>query len=311
MRHLLPTLTSLLTLLTAMGCQQTENGSVIHVQQISGSEKSAQETHPLDPFTAIDISVGGRLEIVQGDTDSISIEADENVLPHLEAIIEDDTLCLQWKISERLASHNNGSHSISIEQTDQNTVITTNGKTYVAPSSGNIHVNNDQVFLDDRPVVPDLENNSATVITPTLPIIFRLAVTDLSKITSHASTEIHCDHLETPQLELTNNGSGKVSFLQLNADSITVHVAGSGDVSLAGQATNQNIQSDGSGTVEATGLASTTAKVTVSGSGDVHVHATLSLLVELLGSGNVTYSGSPELEVSANGSGKISKGPPT
>jgi hypothetical protein len=313
MRYLLPVITSLLITLIASGCQKAGqpagDGPVIQVQQIPGSGEAGQETRQLEPFTAIDVSVGDRLQIVQGDVDSITIEADGNVLPQLETVVHDKTLYLRWKASQGFRAEDRGPDGISVGSgEDKNTtVITINGKTYVAPASSNIQINDDQILLDGRPVVPDLENNSATIIAPTLPIVFRLTVTDLSQITSNGSTEINCDSLQAQLLQLTLNGSGNLAILNLTADNLVVKVAGSGDVSLGGKATNQNIRIDDSGDVHAAALTGTTANVSISGSGDAHVNVTNSLVVELEGSGNVTYSGAPELAVSADGSGKVEK----
>ena len=64
---------------------------------VSGSGQVASETRPVSGFTGIDLSGTGEVIIEQGETESLTIEADDNVLPVLTSEVEDSVLRLDQK----------------------------------------------------------------------------------------------------------------------------------------------------------------------------------------------------------------------
>jgi hypothetical protein len=52
---------------------------------------------PVSGFTAISLSAPLKLELVQGDTESLSLEGDATMISELETVIEDHTLKIRTK----------------------------------------------------------------------------------------------------------------------------------------------------------------------------------------------------------------------
>jgi hypothetical protein len=102
-------------------------------------------------------------------------------------------------------------------------------------------------------------------------------------------------------------GSGSMNATGLKTTSLTVRIAGSGSVTTAGTADTQSIDMAGSGDYRGLGLATTTSTVRSAGAGTVEVAARDRLEVTVIGSGNVLYSGSPQVQQSILGSGTIQK----
>jgi hypothetical protein len=64
---------------------------------VSGSGQVASETRQVSGFTGIELSGIGEVTLVQGDAESLTIEADDNVLPVLTSEVENSVLHLGTK----------------------------------------------------------------------------------------------------------------------------------------------------------------------------------------------------------------------
>ena len=64
---------------------------------VTGSGRIESETREVSGFTRIDLSGSGEVTVVQGDVESLTVEADDNVLPVLTSDVSDSTLKLGTK----------------------------------------------------------------------------------------------------------------------------------------------------------------------------------------------------------------------
>jgi hypothetical protein len=115
---------------------------------------------------------------------------------------------------------------------------------------------------------------------------YHVTVTDLRAIESRGSGDIEAQHLDSPSLSVT--------------------IAGSGDVKLTGRADDFTLTVRGSGDVDAAGLVVKRAKIVMSGSGDVKVNAADTLDIQMSGSGDLEYRGSAKVTKQSRGSGSVS-----
>lgn len=103
-------------------------------------------------------------------------------------------------------------------------------------------------------------------------------------------------------------GSGDCALKGLKSQSVDVRISGSGDVILDGTAEKLQILVSGSGDVDAADLSAKVAKVNVMGSGDIVVRASDDLDAEVMGSGDISYIGTPaKIKTSTHGSGEITR----
>ncbi len=63
----------------------------------AGEGNLLQESRAVSGFTTIVFRTDGALNILQGETESLSIEAAENILPLIDTEIKDGTLTIQFK----------------------------------------------------------------------------------------------------------------------------------------------------------------------------------------------------------------------
>lgn len=81
-------ITLLITLLMALllsGCG---------IRAVNGSGNIITESRPVSDFTAVNFSGFGKLTIVQGETEALTIETDDNLLPYIKTAVRGGTLTI-------------------------------------------------------------------------------------------------------------------------------------------------------------------------------------------------------------------------
>ena len=61
-------------------------------EQVQGSGRIVKQARQVGSFNGLSLSVPGHVELRIGNTEGVTIEADDNLLPLLEAVVEDGTL---------------------------------------------------------------------------------------------------------------------------------------------------------------------------------------------------------------------------
>lgn len=203
---------------------------------IKGSGKLATETREVGPFTRLALEGLGEVTIQQGSAEALSLTAEDNLLPLITSQVDGDTLRLGF----------------------------------------------------NRPTW----RNS---VQPTKPIQYTVTVRDLEALELAGSGSLHATSLAAESLLINVLGQGDVMVDHLEAGQTSVRLAGSGTVTLAGRAGQESVQLSGSGQVRAGDLESQTATVDVGGSGEVVVWVRSDLAVNITGAGSVSYFGLPTL----------------
>ena len=72
---------------------------------LTGSGRPVTETRAVSGFTGIGFSIPGHLELTQGDTESLVITADDNVLPEIQTVVEKGTLKIRF-VKDNLSTSN-------------------------------------------------------------------------------------------------------------------------------------------------------------------------------------------------------------
>lgn len=213
-----------------------------------GSGNRMTEARQLTDFQAI--SLGGSMDLVvrQGAVRSVQVQADDNLLPLLETVVESTdngpTLKVRWKKGQSV--YNSGKVSISVTVP----VLVAVG----ASGSGDIRV---EAFT-----------------TPSL------------KVSLSGSGDARLDQLSTEELAISIAGSGDVSG-NGRATRLKIGIAGSGDVRLAELSADEvSIKIAGSG--DAAVNAQKKLDVSIAGSGDVTYTGNAAVSMSSAGSGSVT-----------------------
>jgi len=218
--------------------------SFISCESISGNGNVRDETRPLSNINTISTSGSIDVEINNGDTYSLIVQDDENLIPYV--------------------------------------VTEVNG--------GELHIHYKNGY--------SIMNDHAKVMV-TVPTLNQIITSGSGDVTTNGV--IRNDN----EIDMKTSGSGDIKAT-VNAPSIKVTGSGSGDIELSGMTKNFDCGISGSGDIKCSNLKSENAVIRVSGSSDVHVFASVSLKVNVTGSGDVRYSGNPPSpEIHITGSGTV------
>lgn len=135
-----------------------------------------------------------------------------------------------------------------------------------------------------------------------------ISMPDLEQIIVNGSGDINIkSDYSIPALEVKSSGSSDIKLENLEVESLTTMLHGSGDLELNGKSKKHFVKIFGSGDVDGKNLKASTVRVEAFGSGDVQVFANKDLETRMSGSGNVIVYGNPSNENfnQRNGSGKI------
>lgn len=235
---------------------------------VQGSGVMKTESVQISGFSAVNLTGAGKLIVEQTGTESLTIDAEDNILPLLDS-----------------------------------------------------KVVNNQLILGSKPNSPGYSNTKDIVFHVTVKDIGQIVVSgsgdakatliksDMFNVEIGGSGNITIDKLEvTAQAVFKIGGSGEVNIGELQAQNVSVNIAGSGSVKIAsGTTVNQLVSINASGNYEAEGLKSDVVQINASGSGNATVYADKTLDVLLNASGSVSYVGNATVTQTKNGSGTVTK----
>ncbi|MEX1382745.1 head GIN domain-containing protein [Lutibacter sp.] len=115
------------------------------------------------------------------------------------------------------------------------------------------------------------------------------------------------DEIKSNELKLSLAGSGNMD-LKVSAKNSDTNIAGSGNITLNGDTDEFTCSIAGSGNLNGYNLKTSIANVKIAGSGNVNIDISNEVHAKISGSGNVIYTGNPEIVKSKSvGSGSVKK----
>jgi hypothetical protein len=134
-----------------------------------------------------------------------------------------------------------------------------------------------------------------------------ISAASINDIDLSGSSDINVDGISSEKFGLDISGSGDVK-LAGNATQFDIDISGSGNATITGKTTNLNVDIAGSGKVRVKDLIAENVTVDIAGSGNAEVYASKNLDIDIAGSGNVLYYGNPaKVTKEVLGSGEVRK----
>jgi hypothetical protein len=200
---------------------------------------------PVSDFSAVDLATFGDLHIEQGDTESLRIEAEENVLPYLETEVSGHTLKLKERPNSLIFHNRPVKFYLTVKKLD---VITLSGSgdidmprlagdelTLNIRGSGEIKIGQ----LEARQVRMQIDGSGDITIAG--------GKIDQQQIGISGSGSYDARNLTSAEAQVQVSGSGDVA-LHVN-DRLAINISGSGDVRYLGRPSVEQHVS-GSGEIE-------------------------------------------------------------
>jgi hypothetical protein len=180
-------------------------------EKVQGSGNIKKQTRELGHFTGVSLGLPAQMELRIGNTESISIETDDNLLPLIDTVIEDGTLKI--RANKRSLSLNPKTMKIVLQAKDVSRVA--------LGGSGSINAD----ALKGSKLQFDLGGSGS--------INVKAVESDALAVTMGGSGKLKTGGGWTRQLSVSIGGSGDVDVGQVKAKEASVSVAGSGEATVA------------------------------------------------------------------------------
>ena len=234
---------------------------------VRGSGNIISQTFDVSEFDQVELGTIGEVHIEQGDTESLTIETDDNILPLLVVNVDGGKLTLNAKDNTNIEPSATITFNVTVtEITSLN--ANSSGEIFVRP------INGDSLEI--------LVNASGDVN------LENVEVKDFS-VTSSGSGNTSVDNIDSESIHAVTSASGNVE-LTGNAGSLQVESGGSGDV-LAGDLQTSVVEIVVEASGDVTVWAVDTLDVSISASGNVEYYGDPAVTENLNGSGNLTALG--------------------
>jgi len=234
---------------------------------VVGSGNVITQTFDVSNFDQVNLAAFGEVFIEQGETESLSIETDDNIMPLLDIKVRDGELVLGMEPNKIAIPSGTLIYRVTVKELGKITIagsgnfavepVQSNDMTLSLQGSGNINLKG----LTANTLSIDL-NGSGNITVEGIKV---KAVDTSNKV----SGDIKLEGQANTQ-KFTLGGSGNYLAGDLQTDSADISITGSGNVTL--WATNQ-------------------LKITVSGSGDVKYYGKPTVDQSGSGSGNIISLG--------------------
>lgn len=262
----------------------------------------------IDAIKGINVLISADVEVQQGETQSIVIEAQQNII---DGILDDSSVNSGiWKIC--IDGCVNTSEAIKI------TIILPEYESLVIGGGGNIKSSNTLAVSDDLElniigsgdIEIDMEECETTelFISGSGNIILNGAVTNDVDINIIGSGDVFCNTETTDNVEGFIGGSGNIDYTGTSTKEVEFNIIGSGDILFDAPSNNLTLGISGSGKIDALQGTSNNLNISLLGSGNVTAVADSSELVhlEIPGSGSITMAGiTQKEEINIIGGGDI------
>lgn len=221
-------------------------------ETLTGSGRMATESRAVSGFNALAISVPGKVQLTQGGTESLTITADDNVLPYIETLVDKGTLRIRFREPARGKglTVNRAKISVTLAARDME-AISIGGSADV--TAGPLKATRLAVNIGGSGSL-DIGSVEAGDVS--------VRIGGSGGLTVRGG--------QAHRLEVAIGGSGEMKAAKLQSRSAKVNVAGSGDVTL---------------------WASDTLKAAVAGSGGIRYYGDPKVERAIVGSGDVRRAG--------------------
>ena len=207
-------------ILASLACSTLTVGT----NRVIGSGKVASEVRNLPEFTSVELAGSADVNILLSDTQSVNVQADDNILPLIETKVVNGRLVIGTKPFTNITTSNGIVVTVAMKSL-QGVTLTGSGNVSVGAMSG-----------------PDL-----TIALPGSGDITVEGKADHVAITLAGSGNVMCNALKAHKADVTLLGSGTVTLF---ADqSLIANLAGSGTIRYEGNPPQVTKNITGSGAI--------------------------------------------------------------
>lgn len=188
-----------ISLVVVAGCTMTT---------VNGSGRLVREDRPVSGFERVTISTSGDLTLVQGAAEGLTIEADDNLLPHIQTEVQDGALVIRF-------DRQNWSQ---VYRPSRRITYTLAMKTLRGlAASGSVNVTAQDLTADDLRITVSGSSNVRIGRLEVETLTYTLSGSGSVQVAGRAARQ-----------DLTISGSGRYAAADLASDAVRASISGSG-----------------------------------------------------------------------------------
>jgi hypothetical protein len=178
-------------------------------QQVDGNGNVKRQARDVGHFTGVAMGLGGKVEVRRGERDSVVIEADDNLLPLIDTVVEDGALQIRTR------------HAVSLHTRKLRVFVTVRQLERLAlAGSGDIDVDR----MDGARVQFDVGGSGS----------IRVGKVEAERVVIGVggSGNLHVEGGAARTVSVSVGGSGDIDLARVRTESANVSIAGSGDATV-------------------------------------------------------------------------------
>jgi hypothetical protein len=196
----------------------------INVNSVTGSGNVISEARNVTGFDSVALEGSGRVTISVGEGESVTVEADDNIVPLIETRVENGTLIITTRNNTNITTRNTVHINITLGSL----------KALYLRGSGEINASS-------------VSGGSVEIQLPGSGNITVSGSADSLNISLPGSGNVICDGLKVKSATITLNGSGNITAYA--SESLDATLRGSGTIRYSGNPAQVNKSITGSGTI--------------------------------------------------------------
>lgn len=215
---------------------------------VNPSGRVKVEARTVDAFHAVSVSIPGSVELIQGDSESLQIEADDNLLPVIETVVENGELQIRITQGVQLT----GSSRIRV------TVRAASVDSLAVSGSANLLTNRLQTTRLEASIagsgnitIRDLQSERLSVSIAGSGDFEARGAGQAIDVSIAGSGHLRAPNFSTQSAKVSIAGSGNATVWVRK--SLSVSIVGSGDVRYYGEGALQGASVIGSGRIRSLG----------------------------------------------------------
>ena len=289
---------------------------------VKGTGMPVDRNFNVTDFKSIDVSGGFDVTLVQGNTESLTLSAQENLYEYITAKVDNGTLKIYTR--NNLMATRQMKARIIFKSID-NLKVSGGGdvisETPVNVEALDINISGGGDFssvINSEELKCHISGGGDAEIGGKTKD-FNLDISGGGNLKSEVNASVFSCRIagggdlylrnedKTAEADLDINGGGDMD-VKINAEKLKCTVTGGGDATLYGQASEFELNINGGGDANARNLSTNITTFNVSGGSDIHVNASRELTGHISGGGDVYYNGNPDkISVDARGGSEVHK----
>jgi hypothetical protein len=193
-------------------------------QAVQGSGKRASETRAIGGFTAIEIDGSADVTVTFGESESVVVTTDDNLLPLIQTLLRGSQLVIRTQPDSQVSTHLGVQVRVTMKKLEAASIA----------GSGSI-------------TITDLQADDVIFAIPGSGTITADGIAGNVEIDLRGSGDILCSQLEARTVTVSLSGSGNVTAYA--SDSLDATILGSGTIRYRGSPAHVQTSVPGSGTI--------------------------------------------------------------